>query len=873
LAYGRYSARWPDWRLAIAIALAGGCAFGQAALVVGTDPSSGGSLFGGFTVGTNGSLSPAPSYTGPLGYPGAVVSGLSGRFLYQANGSLIQFDVGPNGGALTREPFVDYHLNAPTSITTDISGRHIYQGVSPEVLGVGNGVAAFSIDSVKGTPLLVPGAPYPTTYIPQSGIAATAGNFLYLSTATGSASQYWFIEGFKINPVDGTLTKIAAPPAVSQPFIASLASDPSGSFLMAPSYVNDNISVYRIDAATGALTLTSGSPYPAPGAFGVSVDRSGRFVYLPSYTAGGVYAFTLNAASGVLAPLAGSPFSPGSEMNSLASDVSGKYLYGVSWGVPNILGFSIDGTTGALTPLPGFPVATVSRPGQILTMLLPANRLVLTLPARASAGDPLAMTISAMDRLGNVVVSFQDRLHFASSDPAALLPANGGLSGGTEEFQVTLTTSGSQTVTVTDLDAGLSATQTVLISPAATSRLQISAPSTAASRAPFYFTVTPQDAFKNTTFGYPGSILFTSTDPLATLPPVTQLASGSGTLIATLETAGSQTIRAHDTLNSLIGGTSNAILVPSGILTGFRIAAPTATDSASLFTFTVTAADASGNAVPGYAGTVHFTSSDANAILPPDSKLVAGEANFNATLRTLGNQTITARDAGNAALAGTSGAIAVSEGTGYVAAIVNAASLESEGGAPNSILSAFDAFPGCGAETQATVDGTPTAVFYASPTQINFLLPGGVAGKAAASVQFSCSDLKSTPMTLPVAAAAPALFTAAASSQGQAALVNQDGSVDTASPAGTIIQLYGTGFGALTPPDADGLSHLALPVTATVGAMPATVIFAGQAPGYTTGLQQINVRIPANAPSGASIPLALTVAGSSTQVGVVVAIP
>src|SRR5205085_382082 len=60
------------------------------------------------------------------------------------------------------------------------------------------------------------------------------------------------------------------------------------------------------------------------------------------------------------------------------------------------------------------------------------------------------------------------------------------------------------------------------------------------------------------------------------------------------------------------------------------------------------------------AGTVHFTSSDGAATLPANSTLTNGTGTFNATLRTLGNQTITATDTVTSSIAGTSNAIAVS---------------------------------------------------------------------------------------------------------------------------------------------------------------------------------------------------------------------
>ena len=62
------------------------------------------------------------------------------------------------------------------------------------------------------------------------------------------------------------------------------------------------------------------------------------------------------------------------------------------------------------------------------------------------------------------------------------------------------------------------------------------------------------------------------------------------------------------------------------------------------FTVTVTAVDSSGNTVTGYTGKVHFTSTDAAAVLPADYTFVAadnGVHTFNVTLKTAGSQTIT----------------------------------------------------------------------------------------------------------------------------------------------------------------------------------------------------------------------------------------
>jgi uncharacterized protein (TIGR03437 family) len=147
-----------------------------------------------------------------------------------------------------------------------------------------------------------------------------------------------------------------------------------------------------------------------------------------------------------------------------------------------------------------------------------------------------------------------------------------------------------------------------------------------------------------------------------------------------------------------------------------------------------------------------------------------------------------------------------------------------------------------------------------------------VAGEATISLQISCAGLTSTQFPLQDVAAAPGIFTVAQSGKGQAAIVNQDGSLTAPSPAGSYIQVYLTGMGPFGDAGADGLAHLQLPVTATIGGLAASVEYAGQAPGYVGGLQQLNLLIPANAPPGAAVPLSVTVGGATTQAGVTLAI-
>ena len=79
---------------------------------------------------------------------------------------------------------------------------------------------------------------------------------------------------------------------------------------------------------------------------------------------------------------------------------------------------------------------------------------------------------------------------------------------------------------------------------------------------------------------------------------------------------------------------------------------------------------------------------------------------------------------------------------------------------------------------------------------------------------------------------------------------------------------YATGLGPINGPMVTGqpassttLEATLQTVTATIGSVPATVSFAGLSPGFT-GLYQVNVQLPPNAPTGSS--LIITTGGQSS---------
>lgn len=178
-----------------------------------------------------------------------------------------------------------------------------------------------------------------------------------------------------------------------------------------------------------------------------------------------------------------------------------------------------------------------------------------------------------------------------------------------------------------------------------------------------------------------------------------------------------------------------------------------------------------------------------------------------------------------------------------------------------------------------TFDGVPAPVIYASALATSVMVPYGVAGRATTSVQVSYQGVLSTPLTYNVVQAAPGIYSQNSSGTGPGAILNQDNSLNgPAKPAAanSVIAVYMTGEGQTTPAGTDGalattLNKPQLQVTATVAGIPATVQYAGSAPGEIYGVMQVNIQLPANTPSGPQ-PIVINVGSFSTQTGITVAV-
>lgn len=183
--------------------------------------------------------------------------------------------------------------------------------------------------------------------------------------------------------------------------------------------------------------------------------------------------------------------------------------------------------------------------------------------------------------------------------------------------------------------------------------------------------------------------------------------------------------------------------------------------------------------------------------------------------------------------------------------------------------------------TQVLVKGQPAPLLYVSPGQVNFIVPYEVEEGTTVPIQVSYPNRQSTGFSVRVVAVAPGLFTLDGSAKGQAAVRNEDGSVNgQANPAarGSVISIYGTGEGKTMPDGVTGsvtgtdLKRPVLPVTVTIGGVDAPVWYAGTAAYSVAGLFQVNAQIPESVAAGSRVPVVVNVGGVPSQSGVVIAV-
>jgi 6-phosphogluconolactonase len=268
--------------------------------------NSGSNSVSGYEIDADtGALTPIPGSPFAAGnFPNDVAVPDTGRFAYVVNrdsNSISGYRIDADTGALTNIPGSPFATNgSPLRIRLDRTGRFAYVFIS-------NSISGYEIDANTGALIPIPGSPFAAGNDPNDIRFDPTGRFAYVPQFSSPGN----ILGFRIDGQTGALTPIFGSPFAAGNDPSTIAFDPTGRFAYVPEFFSGDILGYKINGDTGALTPIFGSPFAAVGgssfSAAVAVDPTGRFAYVGNISPGNLTGYRINKDTGALTPLSGSP--------------------------------------------------------------------------------------------------------------------------------------------------------------------------------------------------------------------------------------------------------------------------------------------------------------------------------------------------------------------------------------------------------------------------------------------------------------------------------------------------------------------------------------------------------------------------------------
>ncbi len=274
---------------------------------------------------TTGLLTAVPGSPLAMGNtPRSIEFSHNGRFMYANETSPFRniklAEIGTDGAI---SPITEYVMDTVTfDITIDPLERFCYVGISY----MGNFIHGFNISAGSGLTAMS-GSPFSAGCYPGHAAVSKNGKFLY--TTDGWDEQ---IDLYSVNSVTGYLTAAGSQTVPNYGFL-DLKTSNDGALLYAvySNFTYENMDVFLIDQATGALTRAAGSPYQlgfGPGnlaAGGMTLDKTGKYLYVSSSSEDMIYRYNVNQTTGTLTIV--DNFGTSNNPSMMTVSPSGKYMY------------------------------------------------------------------------------------------------------------------------------------------------------------------------------------------------------------------------------------------------------------------------------------------------------------------------------------------------------------------------------------------------------------------------------------------------------------------------------------------------------------------------------------------------------------------
>lgn len=243
---------------------------------------------------TTGVLTPTTPATVPTGwFPQGIAIDPLGRFVYTANtddSTVSMFTINQTTGVLTPTTPASVStlipgepLSDPGFLTVDPTGNFLYVS---SLDSDGATVSMYTINQTTG--LLTPTSPPRVLAdgVPFQVLVAPSGKFAYVVNNLAGGETTVAVSQYTVNSTTGVLTESSSYGVAAGNGPTAIAIDPTSSFAYVVNRLDNTVSMYTIDPATGNLMLNSTATNPtatiATGAepFRIDFDPTGKFVYV-----------------------------------------------------------------------------------------------------------------------------------------------------------------------------------------------------------------------------------------------------------------------------------------------------------------------------------------------------------------------------------------------------------------------------------------------------------------------------------------------------------------------------------------------------------------------------------------------------------------
>ena len=303
-----------------------------------------------------------PVTNAPAASDVALQADLGTKILYAtSNGvggpNVVPFLIDGNTGALSASGSQTLSV-APVGLAAAAGGGSSGSACCLYVFGNASQLFQFTINSLNASlTQKTPSITLPCT--PHGLAAAPSGSWLGITCdGTSGGEIVWFAR----DPLtDAIGMPVTVPTGGNSP--QGIRVTPDGKFVVVANQGTNNVSVFSLDASTGAMTAVPGSPFSASGQPGpVAIDppltpttaQSSKFVIVGDTGADSLSTYAIDSAGSLTPVGAPTPLGTNAQPLSITVDPQGKFIY-VSIANQGMAGFTLDSSTGTLTPIPGSP--------------------------------------------------------------------------------------------------------------------------------------------------------------------------------------------------------------------------------------------------------------------------------------------------------------------------------------------------------------------------------------------------------------------------------------------------------------------------------------------------------------------------------------